>query len=725
MSTSFPNRAAAAAALALGSAAIIRRVLLHRRAASSSASLRELITSGKKAVCVGKNYRAHINEMVNLGPEWKLEENPEPVLFIKPTSSYAWPGEPLVLPRARPDRGLISPVKYGVHHELELGVIIGKRAKDVASVEEAMECVAGYVLALDITERDEQTAAKVAGMPWSVSKGHDSFLPLSAPFTLRGGDDWRTLRLWLDVNGTRRQACEAGAMIHSVPALIMYASQVMTLEPGDLLVTGTPEGVAQLVAGDVVTAGVEGHVEMRVSVHAPTPPPLDLRASAHKTPLADPLITHCSPLGIQDATAGGPLARICIAIKDNIDMAGFVTGNGSPSWKEGRDPAPAHAPPVGALLAAGARLVGRAHMDELAFSIGGENSHYGTLDNPIAPGRTVGGSSSGSAVAVAMGLCDTALGTDTTGSIRVPSAHCGLYGMRPSHGALSGDGVCALAPTYDTVGWLARSADVLVAVGDILLPPTPTHSSRTNPNPQACILVADDLIDLYEADNPAVTSAARRAVDAAAAAAAEAMSTPPRARKHIRLGEVLLAQAPKLRCFVTDPADPSAGLHALLQLMREEQAIEIWGALSPFLEPPGASPPLLGGDVSPRVQWARGVASSDAATPEARSIRRQAREEVQGALNTLLADGSLLCFIPVAAPPPPPAGAANPEYRQRTFTLQGPSGVGCLPQVVLPVGRCAATRLPLSATLVAARGEDRRLLALAPEVGGGLATQSW
>ena len=120
---------------------------------------------------------------------------------------------------------------HGVHHELELGVIVGRACKGLTDEAEAMRCVAGFVLGLDITERDEQTAAKTKGMPWSVCKGHDSFLPLSAPFTLAPGEDWRTLRLWLSVNGERRQACEAGAMIHSVPELLCFISSVMTLEP--------------------------------------------------------------------------------------------------------------------------------------------------------------------------------------------------------------------------------------------------------------------------------------------------------------------------------------------------------------------------------------------------------------------------------------------------------------------------------------------------------------
>ena len=173
-----------------------------------------------------------------------------------------------------------------------------------------------------------------------------------------------------------------------------------------------------------------------------------------------------------------------------------------------------HASPVARLLDAGATLVGKAHMDELAFSVGGENAHYGTLDNPIAPGRTVGGSSSGSAVAVASGLCDFALGTDTSGSVRVPAAHCGLFGLRTSHGAIDTSQVCALAPSFDTVGIFARDAAVIKAVGDVvlpaastaaagslLLPPeTPTRGGSRDGggggSSPLSILIADDLVEL-------------------------------------------------------------------------------------------------------------------------------------------------------------------------------------------------------------------------------------
>jgi acylpyruvate hydrolase len=219
-----PTSLAATATLA---AAVTTLLLLLRRRRASS--LEALLRAGKKAVCVGKNYRDHVTELAQLGPEWSTNIEPEPILFLKPTTSYAWPGAPIVLPTRRSTSGVAS--VHGVHHELELGVIVGRACKGLTDEAEAMRCVAGFVLGLDITERDEQTAAKTKGMPWSVCKGHDSFLPLSAPFTLAPGEDWRTLRLWLSVNGERRQACEAGAMIHSVPELLCFISSVMTLEP--------------------------------------------------------------------------------------------------------------------------------------------------------------------------------------------------------------------------------------------------------------------------------------------------------------------------------------------------------------------------------------------------------------------------------------------------------------------------------------------------------------
>jgi amidase len=160
-------------------------------------------------------------------------------------------------------------------------------------------------------------------------------------------------------------------------------------------------------------------------------------------------------------TGSGLLDGLCFAVKDLIDVAGRKTGCGNPAWHDSHPPAVVHAVCVEQLLLAGARCVGKTVSDELAFSLLGQNHFYGTPLNPQAPDRVPGGSSSGSASAVACGLIDFALGTDTGGSTRVPASNCGIFGFRPSHGFISMAGVNPLAPTFDTVGVFSRSAEVL------------------------------------------------------------------------------------------------------------------------------------------------------------------------------------------------------------------------------------------------------------------------
>src|SRR5262245_40397488 len=173
-------------------------------------------------------------------------------------------------------------------------------------------------------------------------------------------------------------------------------------------------------------------------------------------------------LRLEGATAG-PLVGTTFVAKDLYDVRGYRTGAGNPDWERTHEPAARTAPAIERLLAAGATLVGKSCTDELAFSLDGINVHYGTPLNPRFPDRLPGGSSSGSASAVAAGLCDFALGSDTSGSIRVPASYCGVYGFRPSHGAVPIDGVVPLAPAFDTVGWLARDAAMLRRSGRILL----------------------------------------------------------------------------------------------------------------------------------------------------------------------------------------------------------------------------------------------------------------
>ena len=167
--------------------------------------------------------------------------------------------------------------------------------------------------------------------------------------------------------------------------------------------------------------------------------------------------------------ADGPLAGLSFAVKDIFDVVGYPTGCGNPVKRMESPPAKANAPAVAKLLAAGARFVGKTHTAELAFSLDGRNSRDGTPVNPAAPGRVPGGSSSGSASAVAGGLCDIALGSDTGGSVRAPASFCGIIGLRPTYGRIDIGGAMPLAPSLDTVGWFTRDIDLYERVGAVLL----------------------------------------------------------------------------------------------------------------------------------------------------------------------------------------------------------------------------------------------------------------
>ena len=165
----------------------------------------------------------------------------------------------------------------------------------------------------------------------------------------------------------------------------------------------------------------------------------------------------------------GKLSSLTFAVKELYDVKGFVTGAGNPHWKKTHPVAEATAPSVEMLLNEGATLTGKTISDEMAFSLDGENAHYGTPLNTRCPDRIPGGSSSGSASAVAGGLVDFALGTDTAGSMRIPASYCGIYGFRPTHGAISLEGVHPMAPGFDVAGWFARTPDILAKVGSVLL----------------------------------------------------------------------------------------------------------------------------------------------------------------------------------------------------------------------------------------------------------------
>ncbi|KAG6792478.1 hypothetical protein POTOM_001628 [Populus tomentosa] len=185
------------------------------------------------------------------------------------------------------------------------------------------------------------------------------------------------------------------------------------------------------------------------------------------------------------------LAGLTFAINDIFELEDYVTGFGNPDWARTHEAAEKTAVTVTALLKNGAVCVGQTVMGELGFGVSGENMHYGTPINPEMPAHVPGGSSSGSAVAVAAGLVDFALGTDTIGCIRIPAAFCGLLSFRPSHGAVSTIGVLPNSQSLDTVGWLARDPSILLRVGHTVL-----KLNTVEPRRARHLIFADDLFQL-------------------------------------------------------------------------------------------------------------------------------------------------------------------------------------------------------------------------------------
>lgn len=189
-----------------------------------------------KLVCLARTYKKHAQEMYS-----NLTE--DPLLFLKPASSVIFDGESIIIPK----------MSNCLHHEVELGVVIGKTCKNV-SQKEALGYVLGYCLVLDITARDIQTEAKKNGWPWSIAKGFDTFAPISEVVLKENVSNPNNLDLSLKVNGETRQSSNTKYMIYSVERIIEFISEIMTLENGDLIMTGTPEGVGEIAAGDIIEA---------------------------------------------------------------------------------------------------------------------------------------------------------------------------------------------------------------------------------------------------------------------------------------------------------------------------------------------------------------------------------------------------------------------------------------------------------------------------------------
>jgi amidase len=368
--------------------------------------------------------------------------------------------------------------------------------------------------------------------------------------------------------------------------------------------------------------------------------------------------------------AGGPLAGLAAAVKDMYDIIGERTGGGSPEWLAAAKPATVHAAAVANILDAGATLIGKTVCDEFFYSVTGANVHYGTPVNIRAPGRLPGGSSAGSAAATAAGACDFALGSDTGGSVRVPAALCGIYGIRPTHGRVDLSGAMPMSPSFDVGGWFASGPGVFRRVGETLLEGEGMRASIRR------LIVAEDAF--AEAD-PEVAALLRNAL--------------------ARMADAL----PKPEAMTLAPG----GLDSWREAFRILQARETWASFGAFIE---INRPRLGPGVKERFAFAATVTEKAAAA--ARHNCGLARDHIRKIVQpgTIVALPTGPSISPLADTP----ADALDSFRTRVMRLTCSAGLSGQPQVTIPVGTVAGC--PVGLSFIGWPGADETLLDVAVTV---------
>ncbi len=371
-----------------------------------------------------------------------------------------------------------------------------------------------------------------------------------------------------------------------------------------------------------------------------------------------------------EGKAGGDLQNLTFAAKDVFDVAGRPTGNGQPAWRDTHPVPAAHAAAVAALLDAGATLVGKTVCDEMCYSLAGDNAHYGAPINPAAPDRSVGGSSSGSAAAVAGKLVDFALGTDCGGSVRCPASFSGIYGIRPTHGRVDDGGVAPLAGSFDVVGWFARDPSLFSRIGSVLL------DTHTRPiAPRRAILPDDAFSRLPDLERTAAESAAASLVE----------------RMGIETERLVVAKE---------------GLDRWFAAFRHLQALEIWANHAEWVR---ANDPGFGPGVKERFEYAATLSDAD------RAEHQPVRDIARARLSELLGEDDTVILIPTA-PVSPKRDATEAEveaFRARTMGLTCLAGLTGCPQISMPLAHEAG---PIGIALIGPPGSDESLLTIAAEL---------
>ncbi|MGG4467463.1 amidase [Paenibacillus alvei] len=360
----------------------------------------------------------------------------------------------------------------------------------------------------------------------------------------------------------------------------------------------------------------------------------------------------------------GELSGLSFAVKDVFAIKGHQSTAGNPDWLKTHPAAASTAFSLSLLLNNGARLEGTTITDELMYSLNGENFYYGTPINPKDPKRIPGGSSCGSAVAVAAELTDFAIGTDTGGSVRIPSSYSGIYGIRPTHNIVDMEGVIPLAKSFDTVGWMARDAETLRKVGNVLIK---EEGSR---EPFTRILMADDAWELIE----------------------------PNAKEAL-LTELKKWQTASLTHSQTVLANE--GLADWAETFRMLQGREIWEEHGKWIE---KYKPSFGPGIAERFQWASTLAEADMSP----FIKK--RRMIQENMEKLLKDDGLL-IIPTSPGKAPLLNLSVEELelrRSRTFQLCCIAGLTGFPQVNIPLAEVDG--VPVGVSVIAGKGQDKKLL---------------
>ncbi|XP_030957038.1 amidase 1-like isoform X3 [Quercus lobata] len=389
-----------------------------------------------------------------------------------------------------------------------------------------------------------------------------------------------------------------------------------------------------------------------------------------------------------------PLNSLTFAVKDIFDVDGYVTGFGNPDWARTHPAATSTAPAVLAVLRGGATCVGKTVLDEMAYSMNGENKHYGTPKNPCAPDRVPGGSSSGSAVAVGAKLVDFSLGTDTGGSVRIPASHCRILGFRPSHGAISTTGVIPMAQSFDSVGWFARDPMILNRVGRVLL-----QLPEVDPVIPSQIIIAEDCFQLSTIPSDRVTEPLLKSVNKLFGGDLV---------KHAVLGDYVKEKLPSLKQFmIKGNVDQEYNIPSLAALASAVQLLLRYEFKNNHGEWISTVKPDLGPGISERVREAL------RATDENLDVCHSVKTELRAALNVLLGiiqDFGVLAIPTVPGPPPKLQSDQIPleAFRAKASSLQSIAGVSGFCQVSIPLGMY--DNLPVAISLLAKHGSDGFLL---------------